>query len=223
MSGNFVQRGDFALVRKHARAEAAVRSGADLVLELPLPWAVSSAEGFASGGARVLAATGLVTVLSFGSECGDAAALSAAADCLDSDEYREELRRLLDGGRASYASCRQAAVERLLGAERAALLSGPNNNLGVEYLRALRRIGSPLAPLTFRREGAAHDGPEADGLPSASLLRSLVEQGRRDEALAGMERSSLTMTTSLPHHPRSQETIPPKRSWPGGKRPDFIR
>lgn len=58
MSGNFVQRGDFAILRAHARAEAAVRGGADLVLELPLPWAIASAEGFAAGGVGVLAATG---------------------------------------------------------------------------------------------------------------------------------------------------------------------
>ena len=58
MSGNFVQRGDFAIVRKHVRAEAAVCGGADLVLELPLPWAISSAEGFAEGGVQVLSATG---------------------------------------------------------------------------------------------------------------------------------------------------------------------
>ena len=70
MSGNFVQRGDFALLRKHARARAAVESGADLVLELPTVWAVSSAETFARGAVGILAAAGVVDVLSFGSECG---------------------------------------------------------------------------------------------------------------------------------------------------------
>ena len=68
MSGNFVQRGDFALVRKHARARAAAESGMDLVLELPLPWAAASAERFADGGVQVLLGTGLVTDLAFGSE-----------------------------------------------------------------------------------------------------------------------------------------------------------
>ena len=71
MSGSFVQRGDFAVMRTHTRAEAAVRGGADLVLELPLPWAIASAEGFAAGGVGVLAATGAVDTLVFGSECGD--------------------------------------------------------------------------------------------------------------------------------------------------------
>ena len=77
MSGSFVQRGDFAVMRTHARAEAAVRGGADLVLELPLPWAIASAEGFAAGGVGVLAATGAVDTLVFGSECGDTETLNS--------------------------------------------------------------------------------------------------------------------------------------------------
>lgn len=185
MSGSFVQRGDFALARKHARAEAAVRSGADLVLELPLPWAVSSAEGFARGGVQVLAATGLVTHLSFGSECGDAALLRETAAVLDSPEYREGLRRRLDAG-MSYAACRQAAAEELLGTEKAALLASPNNNLGVEYCRALSRLGGDIKPVTVLRQGAAHDGGVVDGIASASAVRALVRQGRREQALALM-------------------------------------
>lgn len=185
MSGSFVQRGDFALVRKHARAEAAVRSGADLVLELPLPWAVSSAEGFSDGGVQVLNATGVVTHLSFGSECGDASALRETAAVLDSEEYKAALRRRLDAG-MSYAACRQAAAEELLGAEKAALLAGPNNNLGVEYCRAISRLGSDIQPVTVLRQGAAHDGAAVDGIASASAVRALVRQGQREQALALM-------------------------------------
>lgn len=186
MSGSFVQRGDFALVRKHARAEAAVKSGADLVVELPLPWAVSSAERFADGGVQILNATGLVTHLSFGSECGDAAALRAVAECLCSGAYRTRLRALLQGG-ASYAACRQRAAEELLGRELGALLAAPNNNLGVEYCKALLRQGSGVVPLAIRREGAAHDSDGAVlGRPSATYLRTLLRSGARDEALALM-------------------------------------
>ena len=185
MSGSFVQRGDFALVRKHARAEAAVRSGADLVLELPLPWAVSSAEGFSDGGVQVLNATGVVTHLSFGSECGDASALRETAAVLDSEEYKAALRRRLDAG-MSYAACRQAAAEELLGGEKAALLAGPNNNLGVEYCRAISRLGSDIQPVTVLRQGAAHDGAAVDGIASASAVRALVRQGQRAQALALM-------------------------------------
>ena len=120
MSGNFVQRGDFALVRKHARARAAAESGMDLVLELPLPWAAASAERFADGGVQVLLGTGLVTDLAFGSECGDAAALWRAAAALLSPEMDSLVRRELIKG-DSFAAARQRAVSALLPAEDAAL------------------------------------------------------------------------------------------------------
>jgi len=180
MSGNFVQRGDFAVIRKHVRAMAAVEGGADLVLELPLPWAVAPAERFAGGGVQALLGTGLVTDLAFGSEAGDAGALQALADCLDSEAYRVALRRRLTEG-APFAACRQAAAAELAGGEAAGLLASPNNNLGVEYLRALRRHGGSAAPLTVRREDGGHGGPA-----SASAIRALLQRGERGEALSRM-------------------------------------
>ena len=184
MSGNFVQRGDFALLRKHARARAAVESGADLVLELPLPWAVSSAEGFADGGVQALAATGLVDHLLFGSECGDAAALERVAAVLLTLDFRDRLRRELPGA-VSFAAARQRALAGLVPPADAALLASPNNILGIEYCKALLRQKAPLRPVTIRREGSAHDGALAPGAhPSASGLRSLLRQGKREDALA---------------------------------------
>ncbi|MEG1594681.1 MAG: nucleotidyltransferase family protein, partial [Oscillibacter sp.] len=156
MSGNFVQRGDFALLRKHVRAEAAVKSGADLVLELPLPWAVSSAERFADGGVQTLIETGLVTHLAFGSECGDAAALRRLAAGLLGESFPALLRRELDRG-VSFAAARQAAVAQLPQSADAKLLETPNNILGVEYCKSLLRRGSSIQPLALPREGAAHD------------------------------------------------------------------
>lgn len=186
MSGNFVQRGDFALVRKHARAEAAVRGGADLVLELPLPWAVSSAEAFAEGGVRTLLATGLVTHLSFGSECADASILRETAAALLSPEYQAGLQRFLGEG-MSYAACRQAVAGALIGLEKAACLSRPNDNLGVEYCKALLRHGSPVQPMAIRREGAGHDSQDLTGATaSAGAIRRLLREGRREEALSRM-------------------------------------
>ena len=155
MSGNFVQRGDFALTHRLARAEAAVKSGADLVLELPLPWAVFSAERFADGGVRTLAATGVVTHLAFGSECGDAEALGRVAAGLRDPAFSPFLRRELETG-VSFAAARQRAAEALLGREDAALLGTPNNILGIEYCKSLQAIRAPIRPLTVRREGAAH-------------------------------------------------------------------
>lgn len=186
MSGNFVQRGDFALLHGYARAEAAVRSGMDLVLELPLPWAVASAERFADGGVQVLAATGVVTHLAFGSECGDAGALMEVAACLDSEPYHAGLRRFLGEG-MSFAACRQAVVRGILGPEKAALLDTPNNNLGVEYCKALLRHSPDIQPLTVPRQGDAHDTEVwAGGNPSATAIRKLLRTGERELALTLM-------------------------------------
>ena len=192
MSGNFVQRGDFALVRKHARAKAAVASGVDLVLELPLPWAVASAERFADGGVQALEATGVVTHMGFGSECGDASALERVAGCLLSSEYEEALRGRLGEG-ASYAACRQAAVEQLLGSADAAILESPNNILGVEYCKALLRRKSDIRPLTVSRAGAGyHDVSAEQELPSATSIRALLTQGEREAALERMPEAMCT-------------------------------
>ena len=139
MSGSFTQRGGFAVADKLARAEMAVRCGADLVLELPTVWAMSTAERFAQGGVDILTRTGVVTELVFGSECGDLAGLRRAADCLESPEFTASLASLPEDGR-TFAARRQAAVATLLGTEGAAVLERPNNTLAVEYLRAIRRL-----------------------------------------------------------------------------------
>lgn len=178
MSGNFVQRGDFALLRKHARARAAVESGADLVLELPLPWAVSSAEGFAAGGVQALAATGVVEHLLFGSECGDVSALERVAAALLAPSFRDRLREVLPGA-VSFAAARQRALTGLLPEEDAALLESPNNILGIEYCKAILHRHAALTPLALPRLGAAHGGGAGAhaGTPmaSASFLRGLPQ------------------------------------------------
>lgn len=120
-----------------------LRQGADLILELPTLWAVSSAESFARGGVALLTATGVVDTLSFGSETGTLSPLQAVADCLESEAWRCLLRQTLAQG-LSFPVARQRAATALLG-ENAQCLRHPNNNLGIEYLRALRSLGSPLA------------------------------------------------------------------------------
>ncbi|MBD5083901.1 MAG: nucleotidyltransferase family protein [Clostridiales bacterium] len=173
MSGNFVQRGDCAVLDKWSRVRAALEGGVDLVLELPTVFAVSSAECFAQGAVELLASTGVVTHLSFGSECGDVDKLRQVADCLDSDVYRAGLRRFLDEG-MPFAACRQAVVRGLLGEDLASLLSQPNNNLGIEYIRALNAMKSDIQPVTVLRAGAAHDGGDHPDYPSASFLRGQI-------------------------------------------------
>lgn len=171
MSGNFTQRGDFAIVRKHVRAGAAIHGGADLVLELPLPWALSSAEGFAKGGVEVLAGTGVVDTLAFGSECADTERVVRVADALTSDGFAAALKSELDRG-DSFAAARQRAAATLAGDD-AAILASPNDILGVEYCKALR--GTSLAPLALPRMGAAHDGEPSGAYASASYLRAHME------------------------------------------------
>ena len=179
MSSHWVQRGECALTGKWARAAMALRGGADLVLEIPTPWACASAEPFARGGVGILTAAGVVDTLSFGSESGDLDRLRAAAACLDSEVYRGELRRFLDAGRP-FAACRHAAVRALLGEEAAACLANPNDNLGVEYLRALP---PGMGALAVPRMGVPHDGAEgAGGFASASAIRGWLRQGQSARA-----------------------------------------
>ena len=172
MSGNFVQRGSFAVFEKHARAHAAVLCGADLVVELPTAVSLSSAQRYAEGAVRILDMLGVCTHLSFGSECGDLDALAAAAGCLRSAEADGILKAWLEKG-VSYAAARQKAADKLLGPG-AEVLKTPNNILAVEYLSALISAGSSMTPLTVTRTGGEHDGYA--GL-SASAVRSLLLTG----------------------------------------------
>ena len=189
MSGDFVQRGDFAIERAHARAEAAVRGGADLVLELPLPWAISSAEGFARGGVSILAATGVVDTLAFGSECGNAAKLQRAAKALLRADFPDALREELAKG-LSFAAARESAARALIG-EDAAVLREPNDILGVEYCKALLQSGSTIAPLAILRKVVGHNGGAAKGFASASHIRELLTNGEDASAYLMAESAAI--------------------------------
>lgn len=181
MSGNWTQRGGPAIANKHQRARIALMGGADLVLELPLPYAISSAEWFARGGVSTLNATGIATHICFGSECGDIAPLQQAASCLDSIEYQQALRTEIDKG-ISFPVARQNAAANLIGSS-ADCLSLPNNNLGVEYLRALTWCSSAITPITVQRQGAGHgEGPRA-GFASATHLRQLLHENNKADAV----------------------------------------
>lgn len=177
MSGNFTQRGGAACVEKFARAEMAVRCGADLVVELPTPWAMATAEKFADGGVSLLAQCGVKT-LYFGSECGDTDALWATAEALLRANVHRAIRLEMDGG-LPYAAARQAVLERETGL--GALLAQPNNTLAVEYLKAIRRRGLAAEAVTMRREDGGHHGTA-----SASHIRALLAAGQEAKAFALM-------------------------------------
>lgn len=177
MSGNWVQQADCAVADKWTRARLALMGGADLVLELPTVWAMSSAESFARGAVSILQACGVADAISFGSECGDVDKLCRVAACLDSGEYRAALGPMLDKG-DGFAACRQKAAEQVLGKQDGSLLAKPNNNLGVEYIRALNTFGSDIKPMTVLRQGAGHNQVTNETVfRSATQLRGEIAAG----------------------------------------------
>ena len=178
MSGNFVQRGDTAIMDKLERARLAVRSGADLVIELPVQYSLASAENFASGAVHLLDSLGAVDELSFCSECGDTRKLLKAMETVDlaALTHADEIKSIMEKG-YTYPRALNSVVNGY-DPEAAAIIAEPNNTLAVEYLRALKRSGSAMEPFTVMREKAAHDGTEAsDGFASASMLREMIENG----------------------------------------------
>ena len=169
MSGNFVQRGAPAILDKSIRAKAAVLSGADLMLELPTEYVLSSAEGFAAGGVSVLGK--FCDGLCFGAETADSQLLLDTAKALLSEEFPPLLKAQLETGK-SFPAARQAALEQM-GLD-AALLESPNNILAVEYCKAILAQGSAMEPLPIHRGGSYHDELPDDENPSATSIRKLM-------------------------------------------------
>lgn len=183
MSGNFVQRGEPAIADKFLRAELAVRNGADLVLELPVSYALSSAEFFARGAVSILGSLGCVDGISFGSECGDVSLLKTGADASARLASSPRLKSMLEDG-TPYPAALQRLTEAEYGAECAEIFSHPNNLLGIEYLKAVNALNLDFEILTIPRKSAAHDSETASGnIASASLIRALMRSGKDFSAL----------------------------------------
>ncbi len=177
MSGSFTQRGEPALFDKHIRTKAALLCGADIVIELPVTFACSGAEGFAYGGVFLLDACGIVDSIFFGSECGDISMIKNAALAADDSRISGEIKRLMSEG-MTFALAREKAVRSVFGNETADILRSPNNILGTEYLKALIRSGSRITPRTVKRSGAAHDSRNtSQGFVSASYIREVFISG----------------------------------------------
>lgn len=180
MSGNFVQRGMPALMDKHLRASCALAGGADLVLELPVCYAVSSAEYFANGAVALLDQLGIIDSLCFGSECGDIGILSQFAEELlsESPSFKKELDHKLRLG-YSYPQSRNAALEASAPHLTAYtnVLSTPNNILGIEYCKAIIALKSRIVPCTVKRAGASyHDNSLESSFCSAQAIRESLRQ-----------------------------------------------
>lgn len=162
MSGNFTQRGEVALFDMYSRAEVAVKNGVDLVLEIPPQFVLHSAEFYAYYGVYLLHQLGIVDYLSFGSECGD---LTQLAQCENRNVIR--IKEQMKTGVSYAKAISDSSVSKT-----------PNNILGIEYLRALRKIKSNIIPFTVKRNSVNHGSLEAcNEFASASLIRNMILTG----------------------------------------------
>ncbi len=190
LSGDFVQRGLPGIMDKHSRTRMALESGSDLVLELPVPYALSSGEGFGFGGVSLLHGLGCVDTLSFGTESGALTGLMPLAQALSQEtaEYRQSYQNALKQG-LSHPAARLQAVQTCYPELDAGLLDGQSNNmLALEYCKALYRLQSNIKPVTVKRHGqgyldtAAGDNTTAPnytspaGFSSASAIRNILCQ-----------------------------------------------
>lgn len=178
ISGNFVQRGDTSLVDKWSKAEMAIKNGADLVIELPLLYSISSAENFAEGGIKMLNSFNIVDYISFGSELCDVNTLNEFADVLfhEPKEFVSVLNHELSKG-FSYPKARENALLMYLNDIRkyANILSSPNNILAIEYLKALKKYKSSIVPVSINRNKVDYNSTEiVDGFASATAIRKIA-------------------------------------------------
>ena len=207
MSGCFTQRGMPALFASAFRAEAALRAGADLVLELPCAFSVRDAENFALGGVHILDQLSFITHMSFGTETPDLDALQNAAELLENpnDTFRAALQASLAEGKPFAAAQADGIAAALADSDAAEIVSRPNNILAVCYLRALKRLKSGIQPLPVQRDGDYHSASlSAAAYPSASAVRKayLAGQIAAAEAACGYPLRSETA-----HKPNALDSV----------------
>ncbi|PRR84157.1 nucleotidyltransferase [Clostridium vincentii] len=178
MSGNFVQRGTPALIDKWTRARMAVENGVDLVIELPLVYSISSAEGFSEGAVNILNSTGVVSNIFFGSEHGETSDLDIIASTLlyEPDAYRSILKSELKKGFPYHTARSVALKEYLPKIPCTEILSNSNNILAIEYIKAIKKSDSSIVPLTLKRVGADYNTSELSTIyPSATSIRAKLK------------------------------------------------
>lgn len=184
ISGNFTQRGSTSLVDKWTKTEIALKNGIDLVIELPLLYSISSAENFAEGTIKIFDSLKVVDYISFGSESGDISTLNTVADILYKEprEYKNILSHELGKG-LSFPKARENALLMYLKDIRkfSSVLSSPNNILGIEYLKALKKHKSNITPVTVERFDSNYNDTSYTGnIASATAIRNIVKNGSFD-------------------------------------------
>lgn len=180
MSGNFLQRGEPALVDKWTRAKMAIDNGVDLVIELPVIYACQSAEFFSFGAIKILDSLGIIDSVCFGSELGDIEKLDYIAEILNNepDDYKEKLKLNLSLG-YSYPKAREHALTDYIKQSDSldlpvvsSIVSNPNNILSIEYLKSIKKIGSKIKPFTLKRKQSHYHDKNLTGvISSASAIR----------------------------------------------------
>ena len=184
ISGNFTQRGSTSLVDKWTKTEIALKNGIDLVIELPLLYSISSAENFAEGAIKIFDSLKVVDYISFGSESGDISTLNTVADILYKEprEYKNILSHELGKG-LSFPKARENAMLMYLKDIRkfSSVLSSPNNILGIEYLKALKKYKSNITPVTVERFDSSYNDTSYTGnIASSTAIRNIVKNGSFD-------------------------------------------
>ena len=194
ISGNFVQRGNSSVINKWKKAEMALKSGVDLVIELPTVYSISSAENFAFGAIKILNELKIVKSVSFGTETSDMAALNNIANLLvqEPKEYQDILQKELKMG-VSFPKARELAVLKILNdnTRYGNILSSPNNILGVEYLKSIKRLKSGMKPHLVKRERVFYnDDAVVDDFASATAIRRLLARNQTEDLSKVLPKSS---------------------------------
>ena len=167
MSGNFVQRGEPAIISKGARAQAALKNGINLVIEIPSVWAISTSERYARAGVMIADSLNCVESLVFGSESGDLKALASFAKVLDDPNFPNCLKKYTETG-VTFAKAREIAVQEILtNLDTSLCMQNANDNLAIEYIKNLNKINSKITPVSIKRI-------EGENIISASKIRNLI-------------------------------------------------
>ncbi len=173
MSGNFVQRGECACIDKWQRAEIALHNGADVVLDLPVPWAMGSAESFARGSISLLSCFG-IDMLSFGSETENEELLRLCAKASENEKVSLLLKKYMTDG-FNYPSALSQALGEVFGDEAKKIISSPNSTLAAEYIKQLEKYSPECHILPIKRAGTEHDSDAVEGIfASASKIRTML-------------------------------------------------